>query len=182
MSVCRAGSKYIRAKGKGTPGQIEQGGVVIGSVASLLPAGISLFEAGAQKASEEWATVPAGRRAELLSALGDVCAAHVHELTEVTKAEDSEGRSEEEVERDVQAGIAVLRAGAAPSADIGGVATLEVRAARESWECIGPLAKGQACVLQCIGGPSSLLPLALRQCAEQAGLPNGMITVLTGRG
>ena len=189
-------SKYIQAKGKGTPAQIERGGVVIGSVATLTPLGVSALFELAQAALPGWQQLEEGKRNQQLAKFWEVCHASEHELSELARtevaAENEDPAVANEAARGVLASIENAVAGLFPTAVGGGQLQVQdhpipigceavrVRTETDVWHVGRVLALGQGCVFIC-EGRSSLLPLAIRQCAIQAGLPEALITVVTGK-
>lgn len=183
------GSKYIKQKGKGTPGQIGQGGVVIGSVASLTPAGTTVFLQQAKHAQQTWKEILQERRLELLQEFHHLCLENEHLLKAIAVAEaNGDGAAAAVVEEGVKGVLLAIQKAntgrVGMCVDSGKALTVcGVTKDSDFWDLFPSVLTSespQACVVACLDR-SSLVPLAVRLCAIEAKLPLGLLTVLTGK-
>jgi aldehyde dehydrogenase (NAD+) len=157
----------------------------------------------ASNAEDEWATTPGPERGRILRQAGTILADRKDELTETLVAE--EGKARPEAAGEVQRAIDIFHYFAGKASDLGG--TVKGSSSRDTvlytrkepvgvaalitpwnypiaipaWKLAPALAAGNAVVLK----PASLAPgvvLAITEALDEAGLPDGVLNVVTGPG
>lgn len=154
-------------------------------------------------AQDDWADTPGPKRGQILRAAGSHLASRKSELTELLIAE--EGKARAEAVGEIQRAIDIFHYFATKAADLGGTVkgssgrrtTLYTRKepvgvaalitpwnypiAIPAWKLAPALATGNTVVLK----PASAAPgvvLALAEALDEAGLPDGVLNVVTGPG
>ena len=157
----------------------------------------------AAAAEDEWANTPGPERGRILRKAGTILANRKDELTEQLVAE--EGKARPEAAGEVQRAIDIFHYFSGKAADLGGTVkssssrdtTLYTRKepvgvaalvtpwnypiAIPAWKLAPALAAGNTVVLK----PASVAPgpaLALAEALDEAGLPDGVLNVVTGPG
>jgi aldehyde dehydrogenase (NAD+) len=157
----------------------------------------------AAAATEEWGSTPGPKRGRILSRASSILADRKGELTELLVRE--EGKTEREAGGEVQRAIDIFDYYGSKARDIGGKvkgasgADTVLRTKQEpvgvaalitpwnypiaipAWKMAPALAAGNTVVVK----PATLAPgpaLALAKAADEAGLPDGVLNVVTGPG
>lgn len=200
------GSWIEPADGRSIDSVNPANGEVIGSIAAAGPGEARLAVVAARGAFEGWEAVPGGQRAALLRAIADGVEARRGMLAELETCDN--GKPLAEASGDVDDTIACFRfyAGLADGLDGGdraavavpdnrfssSVETMAVGVAAQiipwnypllmaAWKVAPALAAGATMILK----PSELTSLAaleLGKIAQEAGLPRGVLNILTGYG